>query len=345
MGNNSTSAHLSANLIDAPVPVADDVFKVDNINSYGRKHAVAKIQVSNDSLCIRQKHRQSLYIPLETIKRYGLDGSIFILECGRRAPLGQARYAFRCKQARCLVDCIDQRILLRSKQLSEQPRRGAVTASVSALTNLSSSSRYRRRRTQSDHGQPRRAPSSVLFSSSSSASISFISRATFSYRNSVPNLSENYIPFDTLPSNSREGIEEEERQFVVKMKQPIEKLSSPDLNYLEFKQGSIKLATEEEDLSTGLDVPTISSEEESTQQSSVQQAHKRSLLSLFNHHQQKLSKSKTANQTNSSPISTLNSNPSTTTPYVYIDHEKTITLTEIANKRLRHQQQIRHVEV
>ena len=174
-----------------------------------------------------------------------MDGSIFILECGRRAPLGQARYAFRCKQARRLVDCLDQRILLRSKQLSEQPRRGAITASVSALTNLSSSSRYRRRRTQSDHGQPRRAPSSILFSSSSSASISFTSRATFSCRNSVPNLSENYIPFDTLPSNSREGIEEE-RQFVAKMKQPIEKSSSPDLNYLEFKQGSIKLATEEE---------------------------------------------------------------------------------------------------
>ena len=99
------------------------------------------------------------------------------------------------------------------------------------------------------------------------------------------------------------------------------------------------------DLSTGLDVPTISSEEESTQQSYVQQARKRSLLLLFNHHQQKLTKSKTVDQINPSQISTLNSNPSTTTPYVYIDHEKTITLTEIANKRLRHQQQVRHVEV
>lgn len=95
------------------------------------------------------------------------------------------------------------------------------------------------------------------------------------------------------------------------------------------------------DLSTELDAPTISSEEDSMRQSSVQQARRRSLLSLFNHQQQKLNKSKSANQTNGSPIS----NPSTTTPYVYIDHEKTITLTEIANKRLQHQQQVRHVEV
>src|SRR5438270_918964 len=124
MGNNNSSSHLSADLIDTSIPTNDDIFKVDNINYHGRKHASAKVQVSNDNICIKQKHRQSLHIPLETIKRYGLDGSIFILECGRHAPLGQARYAFRCKQAHRLADCLDQRITIRSKQLLEQERRG-----------------------------------------------------------------------------------------------------------------------------------------------------------------------------------------------------------------------------
>jgi len=255
MGNNNSSSNFSTDLVDTSIPVNDDIFKVDNINSYGRKHASAKIQVSNDSLCIRQKHRQSLHIPLETIKRYGLDGSIFILECGRRAPLGQARYAFRCKQARCLVDCLDQRISIRSKQLFEQQRRGTVLSSSSTLTNVSSASRHyhhhRRRRTQSDQGLPRRPPSSILFSSSSSASMSLTSRATFSYRNSEPNLSENYLAFDTLPSqreNNNNNEEEEGGQFIARLKQPVDKQLDPKLNYVEFKADSITISTDEDSM-------------------------------------------------------------------------------------------------
>ena len=40
-------------------------------------------------------------------------------------------------------------------------------------------------------------------------------------------------------------------------------------------------------------------------------------------------------------MATTTPEPSTTAPYVYIDHAKTITLTELANKR----QQVRRVEV
>jgi hypothetical protein len=261
MGNNNSSNNLTTDLIDTSISTNDDIFKVDNINSYGCKHASAKIQVSNDSLCIRQKHRQSLHIPLETIKRYGLDGSIFILECGRRAPLGQARYAFRCKQAHRLVNCLDQRITIRSKQLSDEQRRETIISSSSTLTNVSSASHQhqpqhhlhhrRRRRTQSDQGVSRRAPSSILFSSSSSSSsssVSLTSRATFSYRNSEPNLSENYLAFDTLPSQGENHNNNDEVQFIARLKQPVERQTAPDLNYVEFKTESIPTSTTEESL-------------------------------------------------------------------------------------------------
>ncbi|CAF0884637.1 unnamed protein product [Rotaria sp. Silwood1] len=148
----------------------ESIFKVDNINSYGRKHSTAKIQLLNDNLCIHQKHRQSLFIPLNTIKRYGLDGSIFILECGRRAPLGSARYAFRCKQARHLVDCLDERIsVISNKLLNEQQDK-----SLSSLTTVSSA-----------FNNLRRTQSSISLSSDTSF-----------YRNSQTNLSENYFIFE-----------------------------------------------------------------------------------------------------------------------------------------------------
>ncbi|UJR21108.1 hypothetical protein I4U23_024208 [Adineta vaga] len=149
----------------------NNIFKVDNINSYGRKHSSAKIQVSDDSLCIHQKHRQSLFIPLDTIKRYGLDDSIFILECGRRAPLGPARYAFRCKQAQSLVDCLDQRINMISTELSDQQQQQ--DTSLLSLTNVSS--------TMNNLGRIQSAMS--------------LSSATSFYRNSEPDLSENYFAF------------------------------------------------------------------------------------------------------------------------------------------------------
>ncbi|CAF0778150.1 unnamed protein product [Rotaria sordida] len=362
MGNNNSSNNLLSDLIDTSISTNDDIFKVDNINSCGRKHASAKIHVSNDSLCIRQKHRQSLHIPLETIKRYGLDGSIFILECGRRAPLGQARYAFRCKQARRLVDCLDQRISIRSKQLLEQQRRGTIISSSSTLTNVSSTSRHhhhhhhhRRRRTQSDQGVTRRVPSSILFSSSSSSSVSLTSGATFSYRNSEPNLSENYIPFDTLPchrenNNNNDNLEEndeEEGQFIARLKQPVEKELSPELNYVELKSESIPISMDESGVSTESEIPIATDEShiELMKESTVQQSYKRTVLSCCNHHQQSNSnQTSTINRNNSlATTNSISKSSSTTVPYVYIDHEKTITLKEIANERL--QQQARRIEV
>lgn len=165
MGNQNSTP----DLIDTSLNNHHSIFKVDNINSYGRKHSSAKIQISSENLCIHQKHRQSLFIPLDTIKRYGLDGSIFILECGRRAPLGQARYAFRCKQARDLVECLDQRIVTVSNQLMDHQQD---TSSLS-LTNVSSTLNNLRR----------------------TRSAMSLSSATSFYRNSEPELSENYFNF------------------------------------------------------------------------------------------------------------------------------------------------------
>ncbi|CAF0839816.1 unnamed protein product [Adineta ricciae] len=169
MGNYHSTPDLT-NTDNIPT---DNVFKVDNINSYGRKHSSAKIQISDDSLCIHQKHRQSLFIPLDTIKRYGLDDSIFILECGRRAPLGPARYAFRCKEARRLVDCLDQRINIISNELTEQQQQQPQDMSMLSLTNVSS--------TVNNLGRIQSAMS--------------LSSATSFYRNSEPDLSENYFAF------------------------------------------------------------------------------------------------------------------------------------------------------
>lgn len=177
MGNSQSRSDLTNNTIITN----DDLFKVDNINSYGRKHSSAKIQLLNDNLCIHQKHRQSLFIPLNTIKRYGLDGSIFILECGRRAPLGPARYAFRCKRANELVDCLDQRISFISSQLFEREH----DKSSLSLTTVSSTIH-----------PIRQVQSSISLSSSTSF-----------YRESQPTLSENYFNFGKENDDYNNSVE------------------------------------------------------------------------------------------------------------------------------------------
>lgn len=209
MGNQNSSKSINTeSLADGQSTSEELIFKVDNINSYGKKHASAKIQVAADCLCIRQKQRQSLHIPLETIRRYGIDGSIFILECGRRAPLGQARYAFRCKDAQNLADSLDERIKSISKNFFEQR-----TNSSSTLTNVSSF----HHENQIDQ---RRAVSEENFSIYSS-SISIESHGTYSYRNSA-NDSEESDRF--LQSN----------RFLARLNAPELAETKIDLNYLEF---------------------------------------------------------------------------------------------------------------
>ncbi len=78
--------------------------------------------------------------------------------------------------------------------------------------------------------------------------MSLTSRATFSYRNSEPNLSENYLAFDTLPSQSENNNEEEGGQFIARLKQPVDKQLDPTLNYVEFKADSIKISTDEDSM-------------------------------------------------------------------------------------------------
>jgi hypothetical protein len=61
---------------------------------------------------------------------------------------------------------------------------------------------------------------------------------------------------------------------------------------------------------------------------------------LFNHQQQhKSNKTGVSNQTNppvtTTALSESSSSSSTTAPYVYIDHEKTTTLKDIAIERLQ----------
>jgi hypothetical protein len=291
MGSHHSNQHLTTDLVDSSLSNNDMIFKVDNINSHGRKHSTAKIQITNDDLCIRQKHRHSMHIPLDTIKRYGLDGSIFILECGRRAPLGQARYAFRCKHARRLTECLDQRINMISEQLFTQEQAGN---SSSTLTHVSSmfndhGRRRRRRRTQSDYG---RSPSPMSLSS-----------ATSFYRNSEPDLSENYFALDAM-TQQRDTVEQQTEHTV-----------TLPMNYMDFKKESSETST-----------------------SSIEQTTRHSLSAAFEPPQYANPTFSDARSDDnmSLPIAILTEPPSTNKAYVYIDHEKTNALKDIAQERLQH---------
>jgi hypothetical protein len=253
MGNSNAPSNSIPDPINTSISLNNATFKVDNINSNGRKHASAKIHLSNNNMCIQQKHRQSLHIPLEAIKRYGLDGSIFILECGRRAPLGPARYAFRCKQAHRLVNSLDQRITMISEQLSQQTRQEILTLSSTTSHRLPSigqqqQQQQQRQRTQSDQDITHQVPSLTLTSSTSSSSSSLSSSLNsnrkYLFHNSEPNLSENYLAFNT--SSCRTENMDGNRstcEFMARLKQPLDKQPTLDLNYIELKAENSPMLT------------------------------------------------------------------------------------------------------
>ena len=77
-----------------------------------------------------------------------------------------------------------------------------------------------------------------------------------------------------------------------------------------------------------LEIP-IALDESNIDETSIQQFNKQDPLSCFNHQQQ-------PNSNKINPINQTNLLDVPTTAYVYIDHEKTTTLTEIVNQRLQH---------
>lgn len=97
------------------------------------------------------------------------------------------------------------------------------------------------------------------------------------------------------------------------------------------------------DISTEAETPITTEEPDviSMKESPVQQPRKRALLSLFNHHHQQPKSTKTS--ANNPSTSTTLVSESISTPYVYIDHEKTTTLKDIASERLQ-QQQARRID-
>jgi hypothetical protein len=99
------------------------------------------------------------------------------------------------------------------------------------------------------------------------------------------------------------------------------------------------------DFSTEAETPIAMEEPDvvSMKESPVQQPRKRALLSLFNHHQQPKSNKISANNPSVPTTTLVPESTSITTPYVYIDHEKTTTLKDIANERLQ-QQQARRID-
>ena len=79
-------------------------------------------------------------------------------------------------------------------------------------------------------------------------------------------------------------------------------------------------------------------------ESPAPQSRKRTtLLSFFNHQPQSKS-NRTSAYSPPLPSTFLSESTSINTPYVYIDHEKTTTLTEIAYERLQQHQQARRID-
>lgn len=79
------------------------LFKVKNIDDKGRVIHVGYLEVTDTDIIFTYEHYPSEVAkwPLTSIRRYGVnvDGNIFALEAGRRAPSGEGLFAFKSDDA------------------------------------------------------------------------------------------------------------------------------------------------------------------------------------------------------------------------------------------------------
>lgn len=97
-------AHAPANVAPAPMPfLPSKLFKVKNIDDKGRIIHIGYLEVTDTDVTFTYEHypQEVSKWPLNCIRKYGinLDGDIFALEAGRRAPGGEGLYAFRTDEA------------------------------------------------------------------------------------------------------------------------------------------------------------------------------------------------------------------------------------------------------
>ena len=79
------------------------LFKVKNVDDKGRIIHIGYLEVTDTDVVFTYEHYPSEVTkwPLSCIRKYGInvDGDIFALEAGRRAPDGEGLYAFRTGEA------------------------------------------------------------------------------------------------------------------------------------------------------------------------------------------------------------------------------------------------------
>jgi len=113
-----------------PIPSGSSVaflpsklFKVKNVDDKGRIIHIGYLEVTDTDVIFTYEHYPSEVTkwPLCCIRKYGinLDGDIFALEAGRRAPNGEGLYAFRSEEAFEIRQRMDYYTNARSPQAHE----------------------------------------------------------------------------------------------------------------------------------------------------------------------------------------------------------------------------------
>ena len=79
------------------------LFKVKNVDDKGRIIHIGYLEITDTDVIFTYEHYPSEVIrfPFTCIRKYGVNvnGDLFALEAGRRAPNGEGLYAFRTEEA------------------------------------------------------------------------------------------------------------------------------------------------------------------------------------------------------------------------------------------------------
>ena len=87
------------------------LFKVKNVDDKGRVIHVGYLEVTDTDVIFTYEHYPSQVMkwPFTCIRKYGihLNGNVFALEAGRRAPSGEGLFAFKTDDAAEIKERID----------------------------------------------------------------------------------------------------------------------------------------------------------------------------------------------------------------------------------------------
>ena len=103
---------------------ATRIFKVTNVDNNGEDRNPGYIEITNDSLVLHQRDKESVAWPLHGLRRYGFDADLFSFESGRRCPTGPGIYAFRCRRAEALFNLLQSSIVVAGQSTAAAHRTG-----------------------------------------------------------------------------------------------------------------------------------------------------------------------------------------------------------------------------